>query len=444
MIKRVITLIIALIFIGLYHLPAFAGEVDDVLTVLTLNLHNGRDSRGENNINRFKELIHNTSPDIVALQETQVKHRKELSLTGYQTIIGPNANLAFFRFGNTLMIRGRVVYHRHHYLPGKLEQRGADEVGAEIGGRYFTIINTHLGLGRSERERQLQELFRIIRHIQGPIILLGDFNMEPTDKLFQAVRGSFREAGDEHPLGNSFPTGAPKHRLDHIWYDNNWELRDAQTINWDGSDHLPVLARLDYLKSWDIPLEMAVIPSLDAFDNPILPETRRPRYGLELSGENSKEDSKLNATGWIPLGSNLQGIVGLKDTEPYVGLGYISNAFDLRDYASLIKVSGEGQWGFSVSVSEEEEEDPWLTWEQSYRWSHNWGTQIITSSRNSDPTIRLEQVYAPTDRLGYLLSLDTDGKYSLGLRARIGRDSFIQLKFSPDDSQSLWQLTWNR
>ncbi len=415
--------------------PLFAAEKPLSITVMTLNLHNGRDAIGQSNLDRFLKLVAAKQPDIIALQEVERGHLKSFESAGYQTISGMNANLPFFRFGNVVLTKHKVIYHRHHYLPSKREQRGLNEVAIDIEGHYFRILNTHIGLGWAEQMQQLNEIIRICEYLNEPLLIVGDFNSEPSNKLFKDFR--FQEIGTVFSLPKTFPTHNPRYQIDLIWYSRHWQPVEAEVLDWDGSDHFPVLSRLFFIEPNYSQLAKTEIPDLTKEYNPLLPDIGGTWYQLNAAGIKNGGSEEINGGGRLYL-NNIAFEIESHNDQPVFSLGITKN-IDLRDYASLWGARGKAQWSFKTSVASEHE--PWLIWEQYYRWSNSWGT-IISSSNGEGPGLRVEQMYLPSEKLRYRLGTDSDHGFSLGIAVSPDKKQIFELERFRENEKYYLSLSW--
>jgi endonuclease/exonuclease/phosphatase family metal-dependent hydrolase len=280
--------------------PAYArsgvgGEPSDLpsIKVMSLNLHKGMDQNGTKILDGDLALFNIEQPDLIALQEVLSSHIKTFISAGYRVIYGPNLNLLPFHFGNVVLTRHPVLYHRHHYLPSQLEPRGVDEAALDIDGQVVTVLNTHLGLQRNERANQFTEIQRIIECIPGPVILMGDFNTEPSDNLFTDFKNRFWEIGDGTPGAKTCPASHPNRRLDQIWYNDYLGLIRGSVLPWLVSDHLPIQAEFNLLKANPVPQTELVIPAIpQAIDSlSSLSELDSPEFQLGAAAESG---SKFN------------------------------------------------------------------------------------------------------------------------------------------------------
>lgn len=114
------------------------------------------------------------------------------------------------------------------------------------------------------REAAARSLIAFARANEGPLVVLGDFNATDQSRVYRmlgtALRDAWREAG--FGLGHTFPgtnargVGPPRlgarrlprwlARIDYVFHSPDLKTLEARIGPWDGgSDHRPVLARLD-------------------------------------------------------------------------------------------------------------------------------------------------------------------------------------------------------
>jgi endonuclease/exonuclease/phosphatase (EEP) superfamily protein YafD len=146
-------------------------------------------------------------------------------------------------------------------------------VVVEVEGKPVTIVVAHPpppslrwnGVrNRPGTAGQIASLIETITTTEGPLLLLGDFNVTRLqegyrrfvaaglqDVFIAAGRGAgwtiptrfAKLATNGHPLGRvRLP---PLLRIDYIWATPHWQPLDAWVGPGAGSDHLPVLATLD-------------------------------------------------------------------------------------------------------------------------------------------------------------------------------------------------------
>ncbi len=412
------------------------------IKVMTLNMHNGYDEKRRSNLAKALAFFEKENPDIIILQEIESQKLKEFEAAGYKIVTGMNHNLFRYHFGNAVLTRHKIIYHRHHYLPSSKEQRGLDEVAIDVNGVPVIVLGTHLGLGRVEQRNQLQEIERVITYLQGPVILSGDFNVSPSDPLFDTLQKDYQEIGQAFPLAASFPTSNPKVRLDQIWLSRHWRLLNAQTLDWNLSDHRPVVAELA-VNPPPAPVIKKRIPEVIPANNPLLPNvegslsTRSFSFPSEIESRRDKPSASVD----IPVGSRLHVSAEYDGSNYTAALNYKMVTFDFRDYISKWRnIRGKGEW--IVSLARDNKDQNWISWEQYYRWNDNQGTQIMLSNRNDQINWGIEQTILISQKFGFLMGFDTHQKILGGLCFSPDRRNAFELRWHPGDSDQKWQFRW--
>jgi endonuclease/exonuclease/phosphatase family metal-dependent hydrolase len=129
-------------------------------------------------------------------------------------------------------------------------------VEIDIGKTMLQVLNTHLGLRRSERLVQVQALLGRDwlgnRDIRSPTVLCGDLNALPTSLAYQKMRQLLRDAqmmvADWRPRA-TWPARWPIGRIDHVFVSPEVTVTEVRIF--DGglacvaSDHRPLLASLE-------------------------------------------------------------------------------------------------------------------------------------------------------------------------------------------------------
>jgi endonuclease/exonuclease/phosphatase family metal-dependent hydrolase len=419
---------------------ARAEAAQATIKIMTLNLHNGKDARQQPNFTRFIQLVATEQPDVISLQEVQTKHIKLLQIPGYQAISGPNANYAFFRFGNALLTRHKIVYHRHHYLPSQKEQRGTDEVLLNINGASLRILNTHLGLGAAEQQRQINEIVRISSYLSGPLIITGDFNLEPTSKLLTGF--PLREVGTVLSGYKTYPTKQPQYQIDQIWYNPDLNPLKAQTLKWDGSDHLPVTASLVLQTNTVLPPDPVTIPDPALQHNPLLPDIGAHPVCLNLAWQKNTAAGTDQTGGsfTLPFAGHFTVRAGYDGETAQLALTAYKT-WDLRDYFSLTGARGKAEWGLTGLV-DSERGSSWWEWNQYYRWSNRWGSHILVTGAKDQPRWFWEQSYLPSEKMRLTFGADSDFRLRAGIAFTPDKRQIFQGEYRKIAGGALYRLGW--
>lgn len=233
------------------------------VNLLTCNVHGG-----EGGWDPVLQLIHQESPDVMALQE-----------------LGPENHLAFpedwkvEREGSLLIASPyptrdvRTWYFNDPAI--KEPQLRAMYVTVELPGRKVGVCNVHLtsphqgltkvldrhtlvSLNRTERLKELNRLRRResealsvwIRELPQVDILMGDFNLPIESRIYQRSWGDYQNVFDNVGFGVGYTRWVMLHnfqygvRIDHVLTTDDWISEECFIGRDIGSDHLPVIAKV--------------------------------------------------------------------------------------------------------------------------------------------------------------------------------------------------------
>jgi len=216
---------------------------------------------------RIAAVVAEMNPDVVCLQELDVERARTEWLDQAAEIARMltmdfhfNATIdeASGRYGDAILSKLPFKVVAAGSLPPvrrpfPREDRGAIWVEALEGGRAWQIINTHFGLGHSERRSQARTLVAewikpALR--QPPVVLCGDFNSRPSSAVHKIIGESlddvFSPPRTNHP--RTFSTRWPLVCLDYLFVSSG--IRVLRAAAWKSphsmvaSDHFPVVAEI--------------------------------------------------------------------------------------------------------------------------------------------------------------------------------------------------------
>lgn len=215
------------------------------LRVVSINVHyNNTDYAA------LIDYVRRVSPDVVCLYETTAAWQR-----GLERVV---AQYAFSLFTGDGPHSGIACLSR--IVPLKVIPPSADttvapwmQIELESRGVRFTLIAAHLYYPISParaaaRNRQIVELARQLRALEGPVVLVGDFNLTPYSPynadLLSGTR--LRDCARGRPLAPTWPTWfAP------LWIqiDRCFATADVRIVSYEvgpdiGSDHYPVVMDL--------------------------------------------------------------------------------------------------------------------------------------------------------------------------------------------------------
>lgn len=250
------------------------------MRVVTYNIHHGVGMDGVLDLERIEELLIEARPDVVALNEVdkgiarsrRVDQSRVLAeRLGMEYAFGPNLRYFGGEYGNAILSRFPIRSHRNVPLTARgSERRGLLHAVLDVVGSPVHVLTTHLEVRHPNiRDAQLMEIARYVQSLEGPVILMGDFNSDagmgdPSGALFPRLRDTWvmqqvyfgENAGvaDGGPQEGSptFDSKSPSRRIDYVFASQ--ELLpvgpDAvRTVHSLASDHLPVVADLHFIET---------------------------------------------------------------------------------------------------------------------------------------------------------------------------------------------------
>ena len=242
---------------------------DDVVRVMTYNIHSAYNTDGRFDIEEIARVVEDSGAEIVGLQEIP-RGRLISGVTDELTLLAARLGFehsAFFgttdpTWGNAILSRHPIISTDREYLPlvGTPMRRGHLGAVVRVGDRSVLFISTHLqhvndrsvhdedpeaDLYPVHRE-QIETILEAWGGIQ-PAVLVGDFNARPgwrqiEDLLSAGWVDSWPEAGS----GDGFTARSndPRHRIDYVFHTPDIDALDAGVIQSQASDHLPVVVDL--------------------------------------------------------------------------------------------------------------------------------------------------------------------------------------------------------
>lgn len=241
------------------------------LRVLTYNVRRCLGVDGVMSPARIAAVIAEAEPDIIALQELDVRRIRSGGVDQAEEVarelgfsfvhFHPALRVLEEEYGDAILTSRPSRIVKAGALPGlpsrpRLEPRGALWAAVQIGGAEVNVINTHLGLRRLERWLQAQMLMSDewlgSEACRSPVVLTGDFNSFPRGRVYGLLSGRLRDA---HLIGSTmgrpsatFPSQWPVFRIDHMFVSDDVEVVSARTHRSEtsalASDHLPLVADL--------------------------------------------------------------------------------------------------------------------------------------------------------------------------------------------------------
>jgi endonuclease/exonuclease/phosphatase family metal-dependent hydrolase len=175
----------------------------------------------------------------------RTRHRNYLNILSQLTNLKKNVFYPvhkLFRLanqGNGLLTKYEVLEARNIKLESYGENRYLGIAKLKVHDTAINIFTTQLALGKLSRMRELRHIVKIINETPGLIIFTGDLNTH-NEKELDIVKET-RLKRIETP--QTFPSWAPKKRLDYIFYSPELEIVNSYVLEeMKISDHLPIVA----------------------------------------------------------------------------------------------------------------------------------------------------------------------------------------------------------
>ena len=261
---------------GCSHQPAEHVITSPLLSVLTLNMAHGRKdalnqmlqktSTTRRNLEEIADYFSNSGADLIALQEADASSRWSGKFNHVEfvsdnspypcRIHAGHASKYMYNFGTALLSRVSFTNSlMHSFEPSPPTTTKGFVMGQVLwnpGGTLpepiaVSVISVHLDFSRKKvRDAQTAEMREVLKDLQGPIVILGDFNADWTSKD-SAIKAIV--ANEIYKIYKPEATGlgtykSGKHRLDWILISNDLEFVNYEVPQLVLSDHQPVLATL--------------------------------------------------------------------------------------------------------------------------------------------------------------------------------------------------------
>lgn len=236
------------------------------MRLVTYNVHRcvGVDKRLD--VDRIVAVIADLEPDIVCLQELDVKRARTGGVDQARAIADKLAMSVRFHPAMTVEAEeyGDAILTPHpetlirvgalptvRGIPG-LEPRGALWTRITINGSTLNVLTTHLGLVPKEQRLQAAALIGKdwLGHpdCSGPTILAGDFNATSITRPYQSLTRNLADCQRQlglKPTIKTFPSGFPAIRIDHAFVSPDIRVKRVHApfspLSRMASDHLPLV-----------------------------------------------------------------------------------------------------------------------------------------------------------------------------------------------------------
>ena len=142
--------------------------------------------------------------------------------------------------GNALLSKNPILREEFHYL-----DIGMKKFIIEVETEDVIVFLVHLALGGKTRQKQIVQLYDLVKNCKKPVIVAGDFNVFWGEEEIEM----FLQASDLKNINTrkdpTFPSWNPKRELDFILCSKEIKVNSYEVIQTQLSDHLPILIDFD-------------------------------------------------------------------------------------------------------------------------------------------------------------------------------------------------------
>ena len=229
---------------------------------MTYNIHVGVGMDKKLDLKRIADVILKEKPDLVGLQEvdrgvTRTEGKDEIAelakLTRMDYAFAHNLDYQGGQYGVAILSRFLIqkIDHQKYQNLREAERRGMLRVEVDVNGRTINFVTTHLDYQYADgRLFETEQLLKILADVKSPLVIVGDFNDEPTGTSYQRMLNGFDDGWISSRVkgaGLSYPADKPAKRIDYVFLrkTDGWRVKKTWIVETLASDHLPVVADLE-------------------------------------------------------------------------------------------------------------------------------------------------------------------------------------------------------
>jgi endonuclease/exonuclease/phosphatase family metal-dependent hydrolase len=232
------------------------------IRVMTYNIHVGVGMDKKLDLQRIADVINKERPDLVGLQEVdrgveRTQRKDEIvelaAMTKMQYAFAHNLDYQGGHYGVAILSRFpiRSIDHRMYQNKRETERRGMIRIEVKIDGKPIHFVTTHLDYQFADgRLFEAEQMLNYLRDVKGPLIVVGDFNDEPTGTTYKLMLNQFDDAwvsSRQTATGLSYPADKPSKRIDYVFLRKSDGLKAKKSwiVETLASDHTPVVTELE-------------------------------------------------------------------------------------------------------------------------------------------------------------------------------------------------------
>lgn len=248
------------------------------LKIASFNIRNNDKENKEEKANVLADIITKENIDIIGIQEMTKSYESVLKkllpsyrLYGKYRLGSTLFSKIKYNENNAIITNKKVIFSKTIWLPflaDNMKDLKTSIIKKSLTPRIATmliindkdlgkirVINTHLDYKIDNiKAKQLEKLKKIILKYEKkyPVILMGDFNMEQSDKEFKKFIDDLEKNRIKKVKIKENTYGALSgkgNQIDHIFIPADWKVLDCGVLdNRNISDHRPIFVKVEYEK----------------------------------------------------------------------------------------------------------------------------------------------------------------------------------------------------
>lgn len=232
------------------------------LRVMTYNIRFGKGWDDQWDLDRTAEVIRNANPDMIGIQEVDREWSSRSQFKDVVTELAERLGMFYTfapsmdkapgtpgeKFGNAILSKYPIDEVWSRLLPADGMGRGMVGVCLHINGFPVNFVTTHLGLSKSDRLNQVDEILKALEEVSGPTIITGDWNVNDQAEEVSAMTRAFQDTqavAGKSGIGTFYRKDGTRERIDFIFASPEFGVDSVDIPEVIASDHLPVVANLN-------------------------------------------------------------------------------------------------------------------------------------------------------------------------------------------------------
>lgn len=220
--------------------------------------------RTSDNLNRIAGFLASLDPDIVGLIEVDAgsyrtgrRNQARMiadALGHYHTYRSKYAASCLAHLvpvlreqGNAFLARDTIHNEQFHYF-----EKGMKRLVIELETEELIVFLVHLALSPRVRHDQLGDLYSLVKNVDKPHIVAGDFNSQWGNREIRLFLAATGLANASPPGLATFPSRSPRRQLDFVLHSPEIRITGFQAPKVTYSDHLPLVCDFEVLSGQPI------------------------------------------------------------------------------------------------------------------------------------------------------------------------------------------------